>query len=91
MLGLNVRDFKLLTPSEILKAGKKKMELWHLTNAVNANFFTSIHSALGTKSQTGGLVRTDLYIMPGEEHERDYLDPNTEEGLKEIKRRIALA
>ena len=89
LLGLTVRDFILLTPVEVLQAGREKMNLWHLQNAVNASFFTSVLQSLGVQLKGGeDIKREHLYRLPGEEVTTNYLDPSTEEGRKQINELI---
>jgi len=89
-----LNDFRRMTHVEIIHAQNEKIKLWHLQNVVNANFFASVHSALGTKLKDGSpITRQHLYMLPNEEmpeNGRDYLDASTEEGREEINRRIAL-
>ena len=75
-----------MTPVEILQAEKERVDLWHLQNVVNANFFVSIHVALGTKLKNGKpIIREHLYCKPGEEIEADGMDDaTTEEGRAKI-------
>lgn len=89
ILGLSVRDFQLLTPVEVMQAGRERTRMWHLQNAVNASFFTTILSSIGTKTKTGEPIqRQHLYLVPGEAFESDYIDASTEEGRRKINEMI---
>lgn len=82
-----MRDFQLLTPIEIIDAGKERTDLWHLQNVANANFFASIHGALGTKLKGGkDITRKHLYMMPDEklEGQEEIEDATTPEGRAKI-------
>ena len=79
-----------MTPLEVLEAGKERMDLWHLQNAVNANFFTMILNSIGAKLKGGeDITRQHLYLLPNEEKPvSNYIDANTPEGRKRIEEMI---
>jgi len=65
------------------------MKRWHLQNVVNANFFTSIHTAMGTKNAANKpMTRLDLYRLPGEKDDELFEDASTPEGREKINARI---
>jgi membrane glycosyltransferase len=79
-----------MSPFEILEAGRAKQNMWHLQNAVNANFFSSVLASLGVKTKEGDdIKREHLYLLPNEEAPKTaYIDSSTEEGRQRIREMI---
>ena len=80
----------IMSPVEIIEAETARQNMWHLQNAVNANFFVSVHQALGTKLKGGeDITRQHLYLLPYEEKPvSNYIDANTPEERKRIEEMI---